>query len=127
MDRSRREGAAPSPPPASSRLTVRAKPNRRKRSGTAPGLWARVPKPTFDGCRRALRRALPAIAGLALLGAIGGSALAGYRFVTTSSRFAIEDIQIRGNHHLTIDQVRQTLPVAVGDNVFTTDLDTVVR
>jgi hypothetical protein len=90
-------------------------------------LWQRVPKPTFDGCRRALRRSLPAIAGMALLGAIGGSGYAGYRFVTTSSRFAIDDIQIRGNHHLTLDQVRQTLPVAVGDNVFTTDLDTVVR
>ena len=64
---------------------------------------------------------------MALLGAIGGSGYAGYRFVTTSSRFAIDDIQIRGNHHLTLDQVRQTLPVAVGDNVFTTDLDTVVR
>ena len=88
-----------------------------------------MPKPSAvaDACGRALRRSLPALIVLGVLGAIGGSAWAGYRFVTTSSRFAIDTITIKGNHHLSDDQVRQTLPVAVGDNVFATDLDSVVR
>ncbi len=136
MDRSRRQGAprvvdagrgaTPSaPPPAASRLTVKAKPNRR-RPGT---LWSRLPKPALiaDGCGRALRRSVPALAALAVLGAIGGTAWAGYRFVTTSPRFAIEEISVRGNHRLTADQVRAALPARVGDNVFSTNLDTVAR
>jgi cell division protein FtsQ len=47
--------------------------------------------------------------------------------VTTSDRFAIAEIQIRGNHHLTTEQIRTALPVTVGDNVFAADLDTVTR
>jgi cell division protein FtsQ len=95
-------------------------------------VWARIksaakPALVADACGRALRRSLPALIGLGVLGAIGGTAWAGYRFVTTSSRFAIHDISIHGNHHLTVDQIRATLPVAVGDNVFATDLDTVTR
>ena len=62
-----------------------------------------------------------------MLGAIGGTAWAGYRFVTTSPRFAIDDITVRGNHRLTVDQIRAELPVHVGDNVFATNLDTVAR
>src|SRR5262245_42109345 len=134
MDRSRRGGTARAavpavpPPPASSRLTVR--PNRRRPPTVErKPLWARLPKPAqaADACGRALRRSLPALAGVAVLGVVGGTAWAGYQFVTTSPRFAIEDIAIRGNHHLTSDQIRATLPVAVGDNVFAADLDTLVR
>lgn len=88
---------------------------------------AAKPAAVADACGRALRRSLPALIGLGVLGAIGGTAWAGYRFVTTSSRFAIAEIQIRGNHHLTDDQIRAALPVAVGDNVFAADLDTVTR
>src|SRR5512140_1526285 len=126
MDRSRRQGAprvpatpaSPAPtPPAASRLTVKPRPARnRRRPSAAPSLWARVPRPAAiaDACGRALRRGLPAIIGMAVIGTIGGTAWAGYRFVTTSPRFAIDDIAIRGNHHLTSDQVRAALPVAVG-------------
>src|SRR3569623_1281401 len=99
MDRSRRQGTqrAPSDPPAASRLTVRAKPNRR-RAPTTP-LWSRLPKPAVvaNACGRLLRRSLPALIGLAVIGAIGGTAWAGYRFVTTSARFAISAIEVRGS------------------------------
>src|SRR5258706_1161056 len=123
MDRS--VGGKPAQsPPASSRLTVKAKPNRR-RPTTSPSVWARYqslakPAVVADACGRALRRSLPALIGIGVLGVIGGTAWAGYRFVTTSPRFAIHDIAIRGNHHLTVDQIRAALPVAVGDNVFAT-------
>jgi cell division protein FtsQ len=65
--------------------------------------------------------------GLAVLGAVGGTAWAGYRFVTTSSRFAITAIEIRGNQQLSADDIRAALPARVGDNVFATDLDEVLR
>jgi cell division protein FtsQ len=133
MDRSRRQGARASAPPApapprASRLTVRTKTNNRRKAPTTP-LWQRLPKPmvVVDACGRALRRSLPALAALAVLGAISGTAWAGYRFVTHSPRFAIDQIVLRGNHHLTDDEVHALLPIHVGDNVFETGLDAVVR
>lgn len=114
-----------SQPPSASRLTVKAKPNRRRPGG----FWSRAPKPAeiADACGRALRRSLPAMIGVAVLGAVGGTAWGGYRFVTTSSRFAITKIEIHGTHQLSVDDVRASLPMSVGDNVFATDLDLVVR
>ena len=126
MDRSRRQGASEVPqPPTASRLTVKKRANR-KRPGS---LWSRVPRPAAmaDVCGRALRRSLPAAAGLAVIAAIGGTARAGYHFVTTSPRFAITELDIHGNRHLSVDQVRAALPAKLGDNVFATNLDTVVR
>src|SRR6185503_6850790 len=97
MDRSRRAGAKdtrPQPPPAS-RLTVKPRPNRRK---VAPrgSFWSRLPRPMAiaDACGRALRRGLHALIVLAVLGAIGGTAWAGYRFVTSLSGLAITEIQV---------------------------------
>src|ERR1700733_2179531 len=115
MDRSRRgtsgtgagvRAATPAPtepPPTSSRLTVRAGRNRRR----AGSVWSRLPRPAAlaNVCGRALRRSVPAIAALAVIGAVGGTAWAGYRFVTTSPRFAITEIAVRGNHQLTADDV----------------------
>jgi len=132
MDRSTRKGAPDASPdktkpPAASRLTIRAKPNR-KRVATTP-VWARMPKPgaILNGCGRALRRSLPALIGLVALGTIGGTAWAGYRFVTTSSRFEITAIEVHGNQHVSADQIRAALPVAIGDNVFSANTDSVTR
>src|SRR6201995_4307631 len=128
MDGSRRrEPAAAAEPPAASRLTVRAKPNRRR--AQAVPLWSRLPKPASVAiaCGRVVRRSLPALIGLAVIGAIGGTAWAGYRFVTTPTRFAISAIDVHGNHHVTADQVRAALPVAIGDNVFAANLDGLTR
>ncbi|HEY5922562.1 MAG TPA: FtsQ-type POTRA domain-containing protein [Kofleriaceae bacterium] len=88
-----------------------------------------MPRPTAiaDACGRALRRALPAMIVMLVLATIGGTAWAGYRFVTTSQRFAIAEIQVNGVHHLTDDQVRAALTVRAGDNVFATSLDEIVR
>jgi cell division septal protein FtsQ len=86
-----------------------------------------MPKPRVvaDACGRAVRRALPALAATAAIATIGTGVWFGYRFLTTSERFAIVEIQIDGEHHLTEDQIRAALPVKVGDNVFATNLDTV--
>lgn len=130
MDRSRRAGAKDTrpQPPAASRLTVKARPNRRK-AAPRGSLWSRLPKPMMiaDACGRALRRSLPALIGLFVLAAIGGTAWAGYRFVTTSSRFAITEIEVNGNRQLTADQIRALSSIRLGDNVFATNLDALTR
>lgn len=127
MDRSRRQGAseAPSAPPVSSRLTVRARKNRRRPSS----LWARLPPPRVVGsaCGRALRRSLPALVGSAALATVAALGAVGYHFVTTSPRFAVTDVEIRGAHHLAPDAIRAALPVRAGDNVFAASLDTITR
>lgn len=89
----------------------------RRRPGT---VWTRLPKPRAiaDACGRALRRSLPAVAAVAALVALGGAAWAGRRWVTTSSRFAIADVVVRGTHQVGADELRAALPVRAGDNVF---------
>jgi len=128
MDRSRRQGAnsarPATVPPASSRLTVRKYRNRRR-----PGsVWTRLPKPQAiaDACGRALRRSLPAVAAVVALVLLGGVAWAGHRWVTSSARFAIAEVAIRGTHRVSADELRAALPVQPGDNVFA-DLAAIAR
>jgi cell division protein FtsQ len=80
-----------------------------------------------DACGRALRRSLPALIGIGVIATVGGTAWAGYRFVTTSSQFAITSIEVNGVQQLSADQVRALLPAQVGDNVFATNLDELTR
>lgn len=114
-------------PPASSRMTLR-RPRNRRRQGS---LWSRLPRPRAiaDACGRALRRSLPAALGLAALAAIGGALWAGYRWITSSPRFAITQIAVRGAHRVDPDALRARLPVHVGDNAFIglTEVARVVR
>ena len=112
-------------PPRASRLTLRPRRNRKK----VAALWERVPRPAqvADACGRALRRALPALIAAFAMAALGGTAWAGYHFVTHSPRFAIAEIAVRGNQHLSADRVRGEISARPGDNVFATDLGAVVR
>ena len=132
MDRSRRAGVRQAPlglpevppVPASSRLTVRGKKNRRRVS-----LWSRLPRPRAiaNACGRALRRSLPALAATAALAGVGSGLWLGYQFITTSERFAIDDIQITGVTRLDAETVRAALPVRIGDNVFSANLDAIAE
>ncbi len=76
----------------------------------------------MNACGRAVRRSLPALAATGAITAVGCGLWLGYQFVTTSSRFAIDEIQIHGASRLTVDEVRAAVPVKVGDNVFTANL-----
>ncbi len=121
MDRSRRETGDAGRVPSASRLTVRARKNRKRAtswSGSLPSA-----KSLVDGCGRLVRRALPAAITLTLAGGLGAGGYLGYRIVTTSSRFAITAIEIRGATHVDAGKLRARLPTHVGDNVFLTDLD----
>jgi cell division protein FtsQ len=127
MDRSRRgerrETEAPAPP-SSSRLTVRKRNRRRPTT-----LWSRVPGPkqVVDACGRAIRRGVPAIVATVAITGLGSGLWLGYRFVTTSDRFAIDHIEVRGTDRLTPDQVKAAMPVSSGENLITTDLDEVTQ
>lgn len=129
MDRSRRgrplQGKQQAQPPGSSRLTVRRKQNRKR----PVSLWSRVPDRSalLDACKRTLRRSVPAIVATVVVLALGAGLLFGYRFVTTSKRFAIAAIEVEGASQLSADGVRAALPVKLGENIFTTDLDVVTR
>jgi cell division protein FtsQ len=91
-------------------------------------LWTRLPKPAVvaEACGRTLRRSLPLVVGAGVLFAVGGTAWAGYRFVTTSPRFAITQLEVTGNQHLTRDDVLAGVAARIGDNVFATKLDDLV-
>jgi len=128
MDRSRRSLGSQGDPeapsvPASSRLTVRRKNRRRPAS-----VWSRVkertprPRTIIDACGRAVRRGIPVIVATCAVTLLGSGLWLGYQFVTTSDRFAIDDIEIHGTVHTTPEQLRAAAPVQVGDNVFTADL-----
>ncbi len=81
----------------------------------------------LDACKRTLRRSLPALVGTAIAIGIGLGVFAGYRFVTTSERFAIATIEVKGANQLAEDSVRAALPVKRGENIFTTELGDVTR
>src|SRR5262245_18129935 len=128
MDRSRRGDARQSvaPVPPASRLALRKKNPRR----SVP-VWARVrsvpPRAIVIACGRALRRAWPAIAATCALAVLGGGLAYGYRHVTNSERFAIEEVQVNGASRLSADDVRAAMPVHVGDNIFSADTTAIAK
>jgi cell division protein FtsQ len=126
MDRSRRARSEPEPeasPPASSRLNVRPRKNRRR----PVSVWTRVPRPRAiaDACGRAVRRSVPALACVFAAGVVCVGLWLGYRFITTNDRFAIREIQINGASKLSAEAIDAALPVGVGDNVFSADLEAI--
>jgi cell division protein FtsQ len=126
MDRSRPRGGASrvdeARVPRVSRLTLRPpRGNRRVRTPLRERLPA--PKQVVDACGRALRRAAPAIGIAAVIAGVAGAGYAGYRWLTTSPRFAVATVEVHGEAALTEDEIRSRLPFALGDNIFRLDTD----
>jgi hypothetical protein len=110
--------------PARSRLVAKPQrpstaPGNRRKPAVAPRLGMRG---VVVACRRAVRRAVPGLAAIAVVGAVATGGYLGYRYLTTSPRFAIAAIEVRGNATLTPDEIRGLLTARIGDNVFTTDV-----
>ncbi|MEZ4364829.1 MAG: FtsQ-type POTRA domain-containing protein [Kofleriaceae bacterium] len=78
------------------------------------------PRAALAAVGRGLRRLLPAIIATAAAGAVIALLGLGYRFVTTSPRFAITAFEFHGNRHRTDAELRAQLPVADGANLFST-------
>jgi cell division protein FtsQ len=126
MDRSRRSSSrGRDEVPSESRLTLRGRRRNKRRSeplrDRLPAL-GRAPRAVVVTCGRVVRRAAPAVVVAAIAGGLGYGAWSGYRFITTSPRFAIDTIEVRGAHTLSPEQIRERVPVAPGDNLFTADL-----
>jgi cell division septal protein FtsQ len=130
MDRSReaRRDGAKQAPPSASRLTFKGRRGNRRKAQTG-SLWSKLPKPAViaDACSRVLRRSVPALIALAIFGMVGGTAWAGYRFVTHSQRFAVTTIDVSGNRQVSSDEITANVPAHVGDNVFGVNLDAISR
>lgn len=84
-----------------------------------------MPKPRvmLDACGRAVRRGVPAIVATVVVTVLGGGLWLGYQFVTTSERFAIDQIEVHGADRLSPELVRAALPIQRGENLITADLD----
>ncbi len=81
----------------------------------------------IDACGRAVRRCAPALVGLAMVAAFGGTAALSHDWITTSPRFAIGAIEVRGAETLSPAAVAELLPVHPGDNMFAADTRTLER
>lgn len=123
MDRSRPRANPPARTdepriPRVSRLVIK-RANRR-----APAsLRARLPsaRTVVVTCGRALRRGAPALVTVAAIALIVAGGRAGYRWVTTTPRFAVSHVEVRGVHVLDADAVRARLPFDAGANIFGVD------
>jgi cell division protein FtsQ len=127
MERSRRQPSGekraarrPVSAPPASRLSIGG-PTRNRRK--AAPLLERLPRPgaIADGCGRLVRRAAPGLIAAGALALLAGGAWLGKHFVTTSARFAIDSVEVRGARRLDADSVRALVPARTGDNVFAVD------
>lgn len=84
-----------------------------------------MPKPAAIGsaCGRALRRSVPLVVATCALCAVSSAAYGAHHFVTSSPRFAVVDITIRGTEQVSAEDIRAALPIRLGDNVFASDPD----
>lgn len=110
--------------PALSRIVLR-----KSRGNRRVGSTRRLPAPrqAADACGRALRRMAPALVGALLVGVFGATAALSYRWITSSPRFAITAIELRGNHMVADDALTELLPVRSGDNMFSSATVTMER
>jgi cell division protein FtsQ len=120
---------SPTRPPRASTATLPRRPirPRRPRRGNRkrpPPLWRRLPGPRAigRGLGRALRRAAPVLCAAALTAALGGAGFLGYTWLTTSPRFAVGEVEVRGATALDPEYVRARLGLDGSENVFLLEL-----
>jgi cell division protein FtsQ len=71
---------------------------------------------------RGLRRAAWPLAGIAMCGALAGGIWLGMRWLGSSPRFAVSEIDVVGADASRVDDVRRRAGIALGTNVFAVDL-----
>ena len=87
-------------------------------------VWSRLGSPrALAGQVWAIAKRLRMAAVAAVLVAAAGTATwFGYKFLTTSPRFAIRTIEIEGNQKLSNAQIIAAMPLRVGENIFKADV-----
>jgi cell division septal protein FtsQ len=83
-------------------------------------LRARLPSPraVLFAIGRGLRRAVPALVVVVVLGGVGAGATALYRWLRTSPRFALRDLDVAGNARVATAEILVRAGVAPGENLF---------
>lgn len=76
---------------------------------------------------RHARRAVPVLVAAGATALVFTGGYMGYRFITMSSRFAMQVIEVRGNHHMPTAEVLGVLGVSPGDNIFRVELASLTR
>lgn len=77
--------------------------------------------------KSSLRRALPALIVLAVTTLVAAGSYLGYRFITTSDRFAVRVIEVRGNAQVSVEEIKARMGVVPGDNIFGVELSAMAR
>ena len=97
---------------------------RRNRKRTGP-IWRQLPdlRALAFALGRAVRHAVPGLIAITVIAGVCTGAYFGYQFVTTSERFAVAAIEIRGHKTLSDERISTILGVAPGVNIFDVDVD----
>lgn len=99
-----------------------ARTRRKQKPRTSPSSPARARKSGAERLAAFVKKLADAVAKTALFLAFVYGAYHGYRFLTASPRFAVEDVTIRGNHVLTGEQVLGWMGDIRGENIFLLEL-----
>lgn len=114
------------------RTTRRARRNRKR----AAPIWRRLPRrgelgDAARGAWRWIRQGLPAIVAVVGVSAVAAGACVGYRVATSSERFAVRSVELRGNRILPAERLREVVGLEhlaapdrarLGPNIFQLDL-----
>ena len=87
-------------------------------------VWSRLGSPRVLAGQVAAvaKRLRMAAVAAALVAAAGAATWFGYRFLTTSPRFAISTIEIDGNQKLSNAEIIAAMPLHLGENIFKADV-----
>lgn len=87
-------------------------------------VWSRLGSPRVLAGQvwAVAKRLRMAVVAAALVAAAGTATWFGYRFLTTSPRFAISTIEIDGNQKLSNAEIIAAMPLQLGENIFKADV-----
>lgn len=105
--------------------TARPRPRRRRNRKRSAPIWRRIPD--FRGLAgqigRGLRHIVPGLVAVAITAGVALGGYYGYRFVTTSERFAVKVVEVRGNQTVSDERISTILDIDPSENIFHLDLD----
>ena len=88
-------------------------------------MWRRLPElvPSASEARGWASRSLPVTLAVLVTATLVVGGIVGHDFITTSDRFAIRSLDVRGNHVVSEARIARLLGIEPGDNIFEASLD----